>query len=150
MLKHDFAQMDEMQKEKMLKINSGGMKLCALGLLAVILIQWFMNRDFSCVMGELAVYGLLAMYIVVSYMYEGLWGDRVRPSWRGNLLISMIVPLAIGAVLMLKKAASSEFSLSLPAILLRMAIGFIVCFVALTVLLFIYQKRRQALDDEKE
>ena len=43
-MKHDYARMDEMQKEKQLKINSMGMKLCALGLLAVILIQFFGNR----------------------------------------------------------------------------------------------------------
>lgn len=150
MRKHDFSQMDEMQREKLLKINGNGMKLCALGLLAAILIQWFLNGDFSCIMGELAVYGLLTMYIVVSYMHEGLWGDRIRPSWRGNLLISGIVSVVIGAILMARKAASLEFTMSMPDILLRMSIGFLACFGALTILLFMYRKRRQALDSGEE
>ncbi|MBQ6961923.1 MAG: hypothetical protein IJP78_13180 [Clostridia bacterium] len=150
MRKHDFSQMDEMQREKLLKINGNGMKLCALGLLAAILIQWFLNGDFSCIMGELAVYGLLTMYIVIFYMYEGLWGERIRPSWRGNLLISGIVSAVIGVILMVRKAAGPEFTMGVPDILLRMAIGFLACFVALTVLLFMYRKRRQALDSGEE
>ncbi len=71
MLKHDFAQMDEMQKEKLLKINSTGMKLCAFGLLGVILIQWFMNRDFSCVMGELAVFDHQNLSAVAACLCRG-------------------------------------------------------------------------------
>lgn len=150
MRKHDFSQMDEMQKEKLLRINSNGMKLCALGLLAAILVQWLLNRDFSSIAGELAIYAALALYIVVSYLYEGLWGDRIRPSWKGNLLISVVVPMVIGAFLMAKRAAFPECALDTPAILLRMAVGFIACFGALTVLLLIYRKRRRALDGGEE
>lgn len=150
MRKRDYSQLDEMQKEKLLKINSNGMKICALGLLVVILVQWFLNGDFSNIIGELVVYALLAGYVAIAYMFEGLWGERIKPSWKSNLLISLIVSIVIGVLLFIREKTSPEFTIGIPAILLRMAIGLVACFGVLSILLLVYQKRRKTLDDVEE
>ena len=150
MRKRDRAQMDEMQKEKLLKINSNGMKLCSLGLLLAILIQWFLRKDFSSLVGELIIYCLLTGYTVTASLYEGLWEDRIRPSWKTNLLLSLAASLALGLILFIRDKADPAFVMAPPAILARMAVCLAACFALLSVLLIVYRKRRAALDDVED
>ena len=136
-----------MQKEKLLKINSSGMKLCAIGLLIAALVQKCLGKDFAVIAGEIIVFFVLASYISIAYAYEGLWDEKIKPSVRGNLLISLVAAVMIGIGAFILGKINSAFILGILDILIRMGIGFIACFAVLSVLLFFYRKRRNALDN---
>ena len=151
MRKRTPSQLDEMQQAKLLKINSNGMNLCYIGLLAAILIQWLVKRDFSAIMGEVIVFYLLVFYITGASIYEGLWSSKVKPSIRSNLLISLIPAAAVGVLLVLRNALSADAStvLSAPVILLLMGIAYALCMAVLSALLCLYNRRRSALDEQE-
>ena len=151
MRKRTPSQLDEMQQAKLLKINSNGMNLCYIGLLAAILIQWLVKRDFSAIIGEVIVFYLLVFYITGVSIYEGLWSSKVKPSIRSNLLISLIPAAAVGILLVLRNALSADAStvLSAPVILLLMGIAYALCMAVLSVLLCLYNRRRSALDEQE-
>ena len=151
MRKRTPSQLDEMQQAKLLKINSNGMNLCYIGLLAAILIQWLARRDFSAIMGEVIVFFLLVFYITGASIYEGLWSSKVKPSIRSNLLISLIPAAAVGVLLVLRNALSADAStvLSAPVILLLMGIAYALCMAVLSALLCLYNRRRSVLDEQE-
>ena len=151
MRKRTPSQLDEMQQAKLLKINSNGMNLCYIGLLAAILIQWLVKRDFSAIMGEVIVFYLLVFYITGASIYEGLWSSKVKPSIRSNLLISLIPAAAVGVLVVLRNALSADAStvLSAPVILLLMGIAYALCMAVLSALLCLYNRRRSALDEQE-
>ena len=151
MRKRTPSQLDEMQQAKLLKINSNGMNLCYIGLLAAILIQWLVKRDFSAIIGEVIVFFLLMLYVTGASIYEGLWSSKVKPSIRSNLLISLIPAAAVGLLLFLRKALSADAStvLSAPVILLLMGIAYALCMAVLSALLCLYNRRRSALDEQE-
>ena len=151
MRKRTPSQLDEMQQAKLLKINSNGMNLCYIGLLAAILIQWLVKLDFSAIMGEVIVFYLLVLYITGASIYEGLWSSKVKPSIRSNLLISLIPAAAVGVLLVLRNALSADAStvLSAPVILLLMGIAYALCMAVLSALLCLYNRRRSALDEQE-
>ena len=151
MRKRTPSQLDEMQQAKLLKINSNGMNLCYIGLLAAILIQWLVKRDFSAIIGEVIVFYLLMFYITDASIYEGLWSSKVKPSIRSNLLISLIPAAAVGVLLVLRNALSADAStvLSAPVILLLMGIAYALCMAVLSALLCLYNRRRSALDEQE-
>lgn len=151
MRKRTPSQLDEMQQAKLLKINSNGMNLCYIGLLAAILIQWLVKRDFSAIIGEVIVFYLLMFYITGASIYEGLWSSKVKPSIRSNLLISLIPAAAVGVLLVLRNALSADAStvLSAPVILLLMGIAYALCMAVLSALLCLYNRRRNVLDEQE-
>lgn len=151
MRKRTPSQLDEMQQAKLLKINSNGMNLCYIGLLAAILIQWLVKRDFSAIIGEVIVFYLLMFYITGASIYEGLWSSKVKPSIRSNLLISLIPAAAVGVLLVLRNALSADAStvLSAPVILLLMGIAYALCMAVLSALLCLYNRRRSVLDEQE-
>ena len=151
MRKRTPSQLDEMQQAKLLKINSNGMNLCYIGILAAILIQWLVKRDFSAIIGEVIVFFLLVFYITGASIYEGLWSSKVKPSIRSNLLISLIPAAAVGVLLVLRNALSADAStmLSTPVILLLMGIAYALCIAVLSALLCLYNRRRSVLDEQE-
>ena len=151
MRKRTPSQLDEMQQAKLLKINSNGMNLCYIGLLAAILIQWLVKRDFSAIMGEVIVFYLLMFYITGASIYEGLWSSKVKPSIRSNLLISLIPAAAVGVLLVLRNALSADAStvLSAPVILLLMGIAYPLCMAVPIALLCLYNRSRSVLDEQE-
>lgn len=151
MRKRTPSQLDEMQQAKLLKINSNGMNLCYIGLLAAILIQWLVKCDFSAIIGEVIVFFLLMLYITGASIYEGLWSSKVKPSIRSNLLISLIPAASVGVLLVLRNALSADAStvLSAPVILLLMGIAYALCMAVLSALLCLYNRRRSVLDEQE-
>ena len=151
-MRKQHSQLDEMQQEKLLKIHSNGMNLCYGGLLAAILIQWLVKRDFSSIIGELIVLFALAIYITGAYMYEGLWSSRLKPSHKNNLLISLIPAVAVGGLLLVWNALAGQEqeSVAVSVILLAMVAAFALCMAILSLLLWLYNRGRNRLDEPED
>ena len=152
MRKRTPSQLDEMQQAKLLKINSNGMNLCYIGLLAAILIQWLVKRDFSAIIGEVIVFFALVIYVACAYLYEGIWDSRLKPSMKTNLLVSFLPAIAVGILLFVRNVLSAEAqdTVAISVILLAMIAAYALCLLVLSMLLWLYKRRRNRLDEQED
>lgn len=141
--------LDEMQENKLLKIEGAGFWLAFAGLLAAIVIQVLVRPDLGQIAGELAVFFIMSIYLLALCLKNGLWSRTPAPTIRGSVISSAIAALAIGAVLTIRSQLilRNEFSKGFAVLLLlSMAIVFGGCFATLEVTRAIYRRRRSELD----
>ena len=152
MRKPDQTQLDEMQQGKLLKIHSNGMNLCYIGLLAAILIQWLVKRDFSSIIGEGIIFFALVIYVACAYLYEGIWDSRLKPSMKTNLLVSLLPAAAVGILLFVRNILSTKAqdTVAISVILLAMIAAYALCLLVLSMLLWLYKHRRNLLDEQED
>ena len=74
--------LDEMQEQKLLKIEHYGFWLAFWGLAAVIIMQVIMTKDVSNIStklaGETLVFLLISIYTLVACLVNGIWDRRVN------------------------------------------------------------------------
>lgn len=142
--------LDEMQENKLLKIEGAGFWLAFAGLLAAIVVQVLVRPDLRQIAGELAIFFIMSIYLIVMCLKNGLWSKAPAPSIKGSVISSVIASVAIGAILIvrsqliLRRGFSEQFAVLL---LLSMAIVFGGCFATLEVMRAVYWRRRGKLDD---
>lgn len=145
--------LDEMQENKLLKIEGAGFWLAFAGLLAAIIIQVLVHPDLRQIAGELAVFFIMSVYLIVLCLKNGLWSRTPAPTVKGNVISSAAAALAIGIVLIVRsqlilhKGFSEGFAV---VFFLSMAVVFGGCFATLEVTRAIYRRRRSKLDHPNE
>lgn len=87
---------DEMQEQKLLKIERNGCWLAYWGLVVAIIIQTVLGYSFQDLMGEQIVFMCLAIYIFVDCIRNGIEGRTVLLNAKGNILISGIGAVCMG------------------------------------------------------
>lgn len=141
--------LDEMQENKLLKIEGVGFWLAFAGLLAAIVIQVLVFSDLKQVAGELTVFFVMSIYLLVLCLKNGLWSGTPAPTVKGSVISSAAAALAIGAIfivrsqLILRNGVSKEFA---TVLFVSMAIVFGGCFATLEITRTIYRRRRSKLD----
>lgn len=143
------SKIDEMQEQNLLRLESSGLNIAFLGLLASIVIQISMGASFRQVCAEWIVFMLLCLHMIVGCVRHGIWARTFTPSLKTNLIACTLAAIVVGAV---AYAVSVHYELA-PAftfryVLLSAAGVFLLCFVALTACAKLYQKRREKLDKE--
>lgn len=148
--------LDEMQDNKLLKIEEFGFWLVFWILVAAILLQILIGSTLKELVGEIVALLAASVYIAYSSLKNGLWTRKYTPTLKTNVIASAIVSSifgvinAIRAFAILKKPI--EFSTTIQIVV--MCVGmYILCFALLEVFCLIYKKRRRKLDDiedEKE
>lgn len=144
--------LDEMQEQKLLKIEHNGCWLAFCGLIIVIFVQLFLyGKDFKSIAGEWCVFMCLAGYISVSCMKNGIWDRKLLPEPKTNLKASLIGGVASGIAFfcikyheyrILRGAAAS-------GIVLFFSVSAI-CFAGLTFAAYLYRKRTERLENGEE
>lgn len=144
--------LDEMQENKLVKIEGTGFWLAFWGLLAAIVVQVLIKPDLQRVAGELAVFFAMSAYLMIFCLKNGLWSRTPAPTIKGNAISSVFAALILGAVLIVRSQLilHSGFSTETAATLLLMALAFAGCFATLEAMRAIYQRRRGKLDDTEE
>ena len=143
------SNLDEMQEQALLKIEHYGFWLAFWGLLASMAIQALLGVALSSLLGEWVVFMVLCVYALVSCLRHGIWGRKLKPNLKTNLLFSILPGLAVGVFDMLLFRENETELLDylligpIPAI-----ITFVLCFVSLTVCASLYKNRREKLDQE--
>ena len=143
------SNLDEMQEQALLKIEHYGFWLAFWGLLASMAIQALLGVALSSLLGEWVVFMVLCVYALVSCLRHGIWGRKLKPNLKTNLLFSILPGLAVGVFDMLlfreNETELLDYLLigTIPAI-----ITFVLCFVSLTVCASLYKNRREKLDQE--
>lgn len=142
--------LDEMQENKLMKIEGAGFWLAFAGLLAAIIIQVLAYPNLRQIAGELTVFFIMSIYLIVLCLKNGLWSRTPVPTVKGNAISSAVAALAIGMILIarsqliLRNGLSKEFAVTL---FLSMAVVFGGCFATLEVTRVVYRRRRRQLDD---
>ncbi|MCH5248662.1 MAG: hypothetical protein J1E98_01950 [Lachnospiraceae bacterium] len=145
--------LDEMQEQKMLKIEHNGCWLAFWGLFASMIIQSlaYGKLDWKYFIGEWVVFTCLALYIGIDCIRNGLWDRRLSPTPAVNLFASLFAGVVVGVFnFTLSYMSSNEiYDAAIVGIILGLCcFGF--CFMALTFCVSIYKKRVKSLEKEDD
>ncbi|MCI9465137.1 MAG: hypothetical protein HFI48_14895 [Lachnospiraceae bacterium] len=144
--------LDEMQEQKLLKIEHNGCWLAFWGLFAAICIQVCMGPDeWERFIGEWIVFMCLAVYIVASCLKNGIWDRKLSPTPLMNLLGSIGVGIACGVIqFAVSYRRYGVLAGSIAAGIVQMIIGFLLCFAGFFIATYLYRKRVKSIEEKIE
>lgn len=144
--------LDEMQEQKLLKIEHTGCWLAFFGLLIAIFVQLFLyGRDFKSIAGEWFVFMSMAWYITISCMRNGIWDRTFAPVPKTNLKVSIIGGIISGILFFILKYHENHMLWgSAAAGIFIFFTVFAACLAGLTLLAYLYRKRVEKMENEEE
>ena len=143
--------LDEMQDQKLLKMEEYGFWIMFWALAIAIVVQLIIGSTFKEVIGEIAVLFIGSIYIAVTSLKNGLWTRTSTPSMKGNAITSIVPAVLIAAIHIIKMIRSESFNTSnvLVTVAIMVAV-YVACFAVLEAFRAMYKKRRAELDDIDE
>ncbi len=143
--------LDEMQDQKLLKMEEYGFWIMFWALAIAIVVQLIIGSTFKEVIGEIAVLFIGSIYIAVTSLKNGLWTRTSTPSMKGNAITSIVPAVLIAAIHIIKMIRSESFNTSnvLVTVAIMVAV-YVACFAILEAFRAMYKKRRSELDDIDE
>ncbi len=145
------SNLDEMQEQKLLKIEHNGYWFCFTGLLVAIAVQTILNDDWKAVAGEWIVFMLANVYVLIGCMRAGIWDRRLRSDTRTNLVVSLVAGLVTAAVwffVIRRRVGDAEISLLGAAF--TFVLVAVLCFITLQICASAMKKRQAKLNAEPE
>lgn len=147
--------LDEMQEMKMLKIEHIGCWLAFWGLTLSIMLQAaFGGNDLKDTMGEAIVLFVLAAYLSIACIKNGIWDRRLKANPKTNLFLSLLTGGLTGAFWFVSTYIKYHFLFaSILTFIFMMVFTSIFVMICLSIVSSIYNKRKQhmeALADEEE
>lgn len=146
-------QLDELQEQKLLRIEHHAAWFAFWGLLASIIIQTIMSGDDSLrtIAGEWIVFMCLALYMGIACIRSGIWDRTLRPNAKTNLLVSSISAAVFGMIFFASSFIKyQKFVGSICTGIIMFISIFVLTFVALTICASVYKKRAAKLEQEIE
>ena len=142
--------LDEMQEQKLLKLESRGFWLLWWGLLAAMAVQLLVYgvEAYHLLLGEWAVFMLSSVYVTTACIKQGLWDRKLKPNFKTNLLMSLLAGVVSGGFMGVYSYRS--FGAAEAAFWTVALVGgctFVLCLLALSLSAAAYKKRRQKLDE---
>ena len=142
--------LDEMQEQKLLKLESRGFWLLWWGLLAAMAVQLLVYgvEAFRLLLGEWVVFMLSSVYVTAACVKQGLWDRKLKPNFKTNLLMSLLAGVVSGGFMGIYSYRS--FGAAEAAFWTVALVGgctFVLCLLALSLSAAAYKKRRQKLDE---
>lgn len=146
-------QLDEMQEQKLLKIEHNMAWLAFWGLLAAIVAQVVLLGfgDFKAIAGECIVVIVISVYLVIDCVHNGIWDRKLKADPKTNFLASLIGALIFGAVTAFRVYHNSgDLDSAVYTFLLSAAFVLVLCYGLLTLIAGIYKKRLKKMEDSEE
>lgn len=145
--------LDEMQEQKMLKVEHNGCWLAFWGLFAALIIQvliyGYEANSWRYMVGECIVFMCLSLYIAVDCIGNGVWDRHLAPTSNVNAFASAMGGIIAGALNLVLSYRKNHIMAG--AVVRGIVTGimvFILCFAALTYSVSIYRKRVKHLEWE--
>lgn len=150
-MKKTESNLDEMQEQKLLKIEHNGYWLGFWGLLAAILIQSALDPgNIRAMVGEFVVFTLMGAYMVLDCMRNGIWDRKLKPNWQTNLKVSLLAGILFGAYQGVRVYLRLHLLLGAAVTLvISAALIFVLCFGGLQIASALTKRRKQHLEDEE-
>ena len=142
--------LDEMQEQKLLKLESRGFWLLWWGLLAAMAVQLLVYgvEAFRLLLGEWVVFMLSSVYVAAACIKQGLWDRKLKPNFKTNLLMSLLAGVVSGGFMGVYSYRSfGAAEAALWTVALVGGCTFLLCLLALSLSAAAYKKRRQKLDE---
>ncbi len=96
-MKKSKSNLDEMQEQKLLKIEKYGFWLVFWGLVIDIYVQIAMgNGGFEYIGGEAIVLLIASVYVSAACTKNGIWDRKLKPDFKTNLILSLAAGLVVG------------------------------------------------------
>ncbi len=143
--------LDEMQEQKLLRIEHNAYWLSFVGLLIAIAVQMVLTPDWKVVAGEWIVFMVSCLYLLFACMHAGIWDRRLKMDFKTNLLVSLAAAVVFG---LLTFAASylrfHDLTGSLVGSGISAVFVFVLCLIALQLSARATRKRLEKLNAEPE
>lgn len=141
--------LDEMQKQTLLKIESRGFWVLWGLLLAALIIESLLGFTAREMAAEWIIFMFGCLYSVVRDLRAGIWDRRFKPNTQANAVMSLVGGAAIFVWGFIK---SAEFGLGLAALIgiIMGACTWALTFVLLQIGMKYYRKRHTELENPKE
>ena len=144
--------LDEMQEQRLLKIEENGCWLVFWALLLAILVQVLVRGfDWKTIAGEWIVFLLLSVYLMAACVRAGIWDRRFNMDAKTNALVSLVAAVAFGGFLFLvsyirfRKPEGGLIAAGIGALIV-----FVGCWATLSVMAKVTKKRQEKLNAEPE
>ena len=141
--------LDEMQKQTLLKIESRGFWVLWVLLLAALTIESLLGFTLREMAAEWFIFMGGCVYSVVCDLRAGIWDRRFKPNTKTNAVVSV----AGGAVILVWGLIKfAEFGMGV-AVLLAVFLGvctWVLCFALLQLTMKAYKKRHAELENPEE
>ena len=141
--------LDEMQKQTLLKIESCGFWALWVLLLAALIIESLLGFTLREMAAEWFIFMGGCVYSVVCDLRAGIWDRRFKPNTKTNAVVSV----AGGAVILVWGLIKfAEFGMGV-AVLLAVFLGvctWVLCFATLQLTMKAYKKRHAELENPEE
>lgn len=142
--------LDEMQEQKLLKLESRGFWLIWWGLLAAMAVQLLVCgvEAYQRLLGEWVVFMLSGVYMAAACIKQGLWDRKLKPNFRTNLLMSLLAGVVVGGFMgFFSYRSFGEAEAAWLTVAMVGGCTFLLCLLALSLSAAVYKKRRQQLDE---
>ena len=140
--------LDEMQEQELLKIEHNGCWLAFWGLLAAMALQMVMRVPGRQMLGEWIVFMALSLYIAIACLRKGIWDRHLKANRKTNLIISLLAGAAAGILITVSNPYLSEPLDYVLVVGISGGFTFVLCFIALSLSMKLYKKRREKLEQE--
>ncbi|MDE6620783.1 MAG: hypothetical protein K2K74_09920 [Lachnospiraceae bacterium] len=145
--------LDEMQEQKLLKIEHNGCWLAFWGLLLVTFVQiiFYGEERADLFLGEWIVFMCLAVYMGAACIRNGIWDRKMKPSLKMNLCTSAVAGCLGGTIRFLAachRGDNVQRALKIGGIVFGNI--FVICFLCMSLVLWIYWKRVERLETDEE
>ena len=141
--------LDEMQKQTLLKIESRGFCLLWVLLLAALIIESLLGFTPREMAAEWFIFMLGSAYSVISDLRAGIWDRRFKADTKTNAAVSVVGGAAVFVWGLIKFAEFGMGVAALQAVIMGVCTGAL-CFATLQLSMKAYKKRHAELENPKE
>lgn len=142
--------LDEMQEQKLLKIEHYGVWIAFWGLLLMIIIQTITGggNALRYIAGEFIIIMTLAIFMLTAALKNGIWDRRLAPNLKTNTIISLVASFICGFIIFAVSYFNyHHFMVSVASGFFTMVFTLFLTLVALSVAAAVYKKRVTTLEN---
>ena len=140
--------LDEMQNQKLMKLEEYGFWGMFWALLTAIVIQLITGGTIRNIAGEIIVLLIGSIFICAATLKNGIWTRQSTPTKKGNAGTSIFPAIAVGILNAIKISKNGQWdSSSILIMVVLMVVVYIACFSILELFRMAYNKQRSKLDD---
>lgn len=145
------SNLDEMQEQKLMNLEGSACWLAWWALIVVIVAQVYLGGFLEDVLGEIAVFLILSIYLLIGCLRLGIWDRRREFSTKWNLVYSLLASAATGLLTLVRSLmlyGYHGFLASSAVFLIPFVIVFALTFGLISLCGVIYRKRKEKLEQE--
>lgn len=140
--------LDEMQEQKMLRIEHNGFWIALIGLCVVIATQLLVLRDVAMAAGEVAVLAVVGGYMEVACIRNGIWDRTLKADGKTYFWLSLGTGVVGGLLWGISRYFHSRDLLGAVLTFVALAvIIFVLCEIFSTLGIFFYKRKKRELEE---